>query len=66
MFEVVCTFLWGEGFEDFADGVADAVDGASLGLSQGPFQFREAGLDRIEIGGVFGKKVRRAPTFRIA
>ena len=28
MDEVVCAFLWAEGFEDFADGVADGVEGA--------------------------------------
>src|SRR5690349_193247 len=50
--EVVSAFGWGEGFEYGADGVADLVDGSSLGLSQVVLELREGLFDGVKFGTV--------------
>ena len=54
VFEVVGAFLRGEGRQRLADGGADVVVGARLGLAQEVFELGEDLLDRVEVGGVFG------------
>src|SRR5260370_40369156 len=50
--EIIGTFRGTEGGGDHADATAKAVYGSLCGFAQMRFDFAEAILDRVEIGGV--------------
>src|SRR6266852_5166909 len=52
MSQVIATFLGTDGACDLADATAKVVYGSLCGFAQMRFDFAEAILDRVEIGGV--------------
>jgi hypothetical protein len=59
MADVACAFVWGEVFEEPADGCPEFLDSAFSGVAQEAFEFRERQLDRIKVWAV-GRQVKKA------
>jgi len=51
--EVVLAFVWGDGFQDLGDGIADGVDAPGGGFPEEMLELGEEFFDRVEVGRVF-------------
>src|SRR3974377_1553876 len=57
--EIVCAFLWTEGWHDGANSVLQGAKGSGCGLAQKSFDLCEYELDRVKVGRILRQVTKR-------